>query len=181
MEGRTGSDSDTRTKNCIFAAIRSNKGLKNVEIRRFMIRHTNKDVHLAYLNIDKEAEKIAGKNASDWIEVFLKGANLIEPTCYPVKIDFVSRIDATDQNTKGVNECAKQTFEAENHIEIKHMKWLGRPKESAACGSVVAKLDSREQVEKLFWMQAKGEEIFIFGSMFKVEKFYEKKKPAICH
>lgn len=57
MEGRTGPDSNARTKNRIFAAIRSNEGLENVEIRRFMIRHTNKDVHLAYLNIDRKGSE----------------------------------------------------------------------------------------------------------------------------
>lgn len=181
MEGRTGPDSNTRTKNRIFAAIRSNEGLEDVEIRRFMMRHTNRDVHLAYLNIDKEAAKVARIHASEWIEVLLKGAKLIVSTWYPVKIDFVSKIDAIDQNTKGVSEYAKQTFEEENGVEIKQMKWLGRSKEGAACGSVVAKLDSRELVEKLFRMQAKGEEIFMFGSMIKVERFYEEKRPTMCH
>lgn len=83
--------------------------------------------------------------------------------------------------TKGVREYAKQTFEEENGIEIKQVKRLGRPKESATYGSVGAKLGSRELVEKLLRMQAKGEEIFMFGSMVKVKRFYEKKRPTTCH
>jgi hypothetical protein len=55
--------------------------LENVEIRRFMIRHTNKDVHLAYLNIDKEAEKVARKHASEWIQ------SCLWMECYSTPVD----------------------------------------------------------------------------------------------
>ena len=57
-EGRTRTNLMTRTKNRILAAIRSNEGLDKVVLNQFIIRHTNKDVHLAYFKIDKEAEKV---------------------------------------------------------------------------------------------------------------------------
>jgi hypothetical protein len=45
-----------------------------------MIRHTNKDVYLAYFKIDKEAEKIVRAYIDEWINMFLKGAKLIKAT-----------------------------------------------------------------------------------------------------
>lgn len=58
-EGRTGVNLITRTRHRILAAIRSDEGLGDVVLNQFKIRHTNKDVHLAYFKIDKQAEKIA--------------------------------------------------------------------------------------------------------------------------
>lgn len=47
-EGYTSIALMIRTKNRILAAIRSNEGLDNVALTRFIIRHTNEDVYLAY-------------------------------------------------------------------------------------------------------------------------------------
>ena len=76
-DGCTGANLMARTKNRIIAAIRSNEELDKVVLNQFMIRHTNKDVHLAYFKIDKEAEKIARAHADGWIDMFLQGAKLI--------------------------------------------------------------------------------------------------------
>jgi len=95
-EGYTGTNLMTRTKNRILAAIRSNEGLDQVVLNQFMIRHTNKDVHLAYFKIDKEAEKVARAHVDEWLPMFLKGARLIESTWYPIKVDFIPKIEATD-------------------------------------------------------------------------------------
>jgi hypothetical protein len=45
---RIGANLITRTKNRIMAIIRSNEGLDKVALNQFIIRHINKDVHLAY-------------------------------------------------------------------------------------------------------------------------------------
>ena len=57
-----------------------------------MIRHTEKDVHLAYFKIDREAEKVARANTDNWLDMFLKGARLIESTWYSIKVDFILEI-----------------------------------------------------------------------------------------
>jgi hypothetical protein len=64
-DGRTGANLMTITKNRIMAVIRSNEGLDTVTLNQFMIRHTNKDVHLAYSKIEKEAEKVAREHADE--------------------------------------------------------------------------------------------------------------------
>jgi hypothetical protein len=58
IEGYTRTNLIIRTKNRILAIIRSNDRLDNVVLNRFIIRHTNEDVHLAYFRINKEVEKV---------------------------------------------------------------------------------------------------------------------------
>ena len=149
IEGRTRTNLIIRTKNRILAAIRSNEGLDKVVLNQFIIRHTNKDVHLAYFKIDKEAEKVVRAHVDEWLPMFLKGARLIESTWYPIKVDFVPRIEATDHQTRTISQETREAFAEENEVEVKLMRWLGRPKEYAAYASAVAKLATKEQVEKL--------------------------------
>jgi hypothetical protein len=180
-DGRTGANLMTRTKNRILAAIRSNEGLDKVALNQFMIRHTNKDVHLAYFKIDKEAEKVARAHVDEWLPMFLKGARLIETTWYPVKVDFIPRIEATDQQTGAISQETREAFAEENEVEVKLMRWLGRPKEYAAYASALVKLATKEQVEKLLQKQACGEEVQLFGCMVKVSPFYDNRGPRACY
>ena len=57
IEGYIGPKALSRTRNRIIAGIRSNEGLDIAEIGHFIIRHTNKDVYLAFFKLDREAEK----------------------------------------------------------------------------------------------------------------------------
>jgi hypothetical protein len=79
-DGYIGANLISRTKDRIMAAIKSNEGLDKVVLNQFVIRHTNKDVHLAYFNIDNEAEKVAKVHVDRWRPMFLEGARLIETT-----------------------------------------------------------------------------------------------------
>lgn len=67
MEGYNGPEAvSKKRKHKTMAATRSNDGLDKVKPDRFIIRHTDKDVHLAYFNIGREAEKIARKHSNEW-------------------------------------------------------------------------------------------------------------------
>lgn len=79
----------------------------------------------------------------------LKGAKLLEPTWYSVEIDFVPKMEATDQEIGGLNDFASKAFSEENRVEVRQIRWLGRPKEHAVFASTVAKLATKEQVSKL--------------------------------
>ena len=180
-DGYTGTQLRTRTKNRIIAAIRSNEGLDTVVLNQFMIRHTNKDVHLAYFKIDKEAEKVARAYVDEWIPMFLEGARLIESTWYPIKVDFIPKIEATDHQTGAISQETRDAFAEENEVEVKMMRWLGRPKEHAAYASAVAKLATKEQVERLLQRQADGEEVQLFGCMVTVSTFHDNRGPRACY
>ncbi|KAG9801077.1 hypothetical protein KCU95_g27, partial [Aureobasidium melanogenum] len=149
----------------VLDIIRSNEGLDDVVLNRFMIRHTNEDVHLAYFKIDKEAEKVARAHVDEWLPMFLKGARLIETTWYPVKVDYIPKIEATDHQTRAISQETREAFAEENEVEVKLMRWLGRPKEHAAYASALVKLATKEQVEKLLQKQALGEDVELFGCM----------------
>lgn len=96
MEGYLDHEALSRTRSRIIAGIRSNEGLDTVQLNHFMIRHTNKNVHLAFLKLDIKAERKARLHAEEWINIFLKGAKLLKPTWYLVKIDFVPKMEATN-------------------------------------------------------------------------------------
>jgi hypothetical protein len=181
MEGYPDHEALSRTRSRIIAGIRSNEGLDTVQLNHFMIRHTNKDVHLASLKLDIEAEKKARLHAEEWINMFLKGAKLLEPTWYPVKIDLVPKMEATDQETGGVNDFASKAFSEENSVEVRQIRWLGRPKAHAAYASTVAKLATKEQVSKLLQDQEEGREITMFGCTVQVSVFQEQRGPRSCH
>ena len=181
MEGYTGPEALSRTRNRIMAGIRSNEGLDTAEIGHFMIRHTNKDVHLAFFKLDREAEKTARLHASEWINMFLKGARLLEPTWYPIKVDFVPRAEATNEETGGVTDYAMQSFSNENGVEARQIRWLGKPKEYASHASTVVKLATKGQANKLLQEQDQGKEITMFGCTVEVSVFREDKGPRACH
>lgn len=121
-EGYTVPEALSRTRNRIMAGIRSNEGLDTAEIRHFMIRHTNKDVHLAFFKLDRDAEKTARLHVSEWINMFLKGARLLELTWYLIKVDFVPRVEATNEETGGVTNHAMQAFSNENGVEASSIR-----------------------------------------------------------
>ena len=181
MEGHQGHDQAGRTKNRIIAAIRSNEGLESVELKRFMIRHTNKDVHLAYFRIGKEAEEVARRHANEWIDTFLKGAKLVDPRWYPIKIDFVPVFAADERDRRRISKHAIESFARENNVEVKRMNWLGEPKPWASHASAVAKLATKEQVERLLALQRDGTEISMFECMVEVSVFFEKNGPRACY
>jgi hypothetical protein len=133
-----------------------------------MIRHTNKDVHLAFFKLDRDAEETARLHASEWINMFLKGARLLESTWYPIKVDFVPRVEATNEETGGLTDYAMQAFSNGNGVEARQIRWLGKPKEYACHASTVVKLATKEQVNKLLQEQDQGKEITMFGCTVEV-------------
>jgi hypothetical protein len=181
MEEHQGHDQVGRTKSRIIAAIRSIEGLETVELKRFMIRHTNNDVHIAYFRIGKEDEKVARRHASEWIDEFLKGAKLVEPRWYPIKIDFIPTFAADEHDKRRISKEAIDAFSRENDVEVKRMNWLGEPKPRASHASAVAKLATKEQVERLLARQRDGTEIRLFECMVEVSVFFEKNRPRACY
>ena len=170
-----------QTANRIKAAIQSMKGLEKMESTRFSIRHTNQDVHLAYLRMSREVETIARTHANEWIHRFLEGAKLIDPKWYPIKIDFVSILDTAEQDSRRISKEAIDAFSEEDEVEAKQMRWLGRSKPNASHASVVARLATQEQVERLLRKKSEGIEVTMFGCTVEVSVFFEENRPRACH
>ena len=162
-----------KTKEKIVKAIRSNKGLAGIPLKEFRIRHTNEDVNLAYFKLPREAEEQVRQNAATWIDKYLRGAKLIEPAWYPVKIDFVDKAYVMDPDTGKVKDSARTAFAKENEVDVKLMRWLGQPKEYAAYASAVVKVATKMQAEKLLQADLEGVDVTIFGCTVKVSQFRE--------
>lgn len=109
----------TRIKNRMMAAFRSNEGLDNVVLNQFMIRQTNKDVHLAYFRIDKEAENVARAHVDEWLPMFLEEARVIESAWYLFKVDFIPKIEATGHQTGAISQETREAFAEENEVDAK--------------------------------------------------------------
>lgn len=77
--------------------------------------------------------------------MFRKGAKLIESTWYPIKMDFVPKMEATDNETGAISQETREVFAEENEVEVNLMRWLGRPKEYAAHASAVANSRQRSR------------------------------------
>ena len=92
-----------------------------MELKRFIIRHTNKDVYLAYFRIKKEAKEIVRKHSSEWIDIYLRGAKLVDPRWYPIKIDFVLIFVADEHDRKRISKEAVEAFIRENEVEVKRI------------------------------------------------------------
>lgn len=178
--GELGRESDlTKTKLRIVQAIRSIEGLANIDLKGFRVRHTNQDVHLAYFKVPKKVANLIRDNSSRWIKTSLKGARLVEPSWYSVKGDFIDKVAAMDPVTGKVGDNAHQAFGKENEVEVKQMRWLGRPKEHAAYASAVVKLACKAQAEKLLLNSEEGT-VLLFGCAVQVQPLEERKGPKAC-
>jgi hypothetical protein len=90
------------------------------------------------------------------IDTFLEGAKLVDPRWYPVKIDFVPIFAADEHNRRKISKEAIEASAKENNVVVKRMNWLGEPKPRASHASAVAKLATKEQVERLLRIQRDG-------------------------
>lgn len=59
------------------------------------------------------------------------------------------KIEATDPEMWVINQGTQEAFSEENDVEVKMMRWLGRPKEYASYASAVAKIATKGQVGRL--------------------------------
>ena len=76
--------------------------------------------------------------------MYLRGAKLVGPRWYPIKIDFVPTFAADEHDRKRISKEAVEAFARENEVEVKRMNWLGEPKPRASHASAVAKLVIKE-------------------------------------
>jgi hypothetical protein len=64
-------------------------------------------------------------------------------------VDFIPKREAIDYETGVISQETREAFTKENEVKVKLIRWLGRLKEYASYASVVVKLVTKEQVEKL--------------------------------
>ncbi|KAJ9624505.1 hypothetical protein H2203_005240 [Taxawa tesnikishii (nom. ined.)] len=174
-------DNDARKMKARLArALNSIQELKTPDVQDFRLWHTNKEVRVIRFRVSKEAEGPFRQNAAAWIHTHFKGARLIGAKWYAVKADWVDKDSVSDPVTGMITEEACREFGEDNDVEVKQMKWLGRPKPGAQFASAVIKVASKEQAEKLLMARLIGKEVTCTGMTVEVSPFEDRRGPVIC-
>ena len=155
-------------------ALRAVEGLSEIDFQDFKMfnRKTSRSVRMV---VTKQEEIIVRRTAESWTAV-IKGARVVPPKWYAVKVDWIEKSLATSSDSPGISESAQQRFGTENGIEVKRMSWLKRPKDEAQFGTAVVKVATKEEAEKLL----RGRPTFGSGSVT-VSPFDERRTPKVCY
>ncbi|TKA79578.1 hypothetical protein B0A49_08190 [Cryomyces minteri] len=105
-------------------ALHSIRGLQQLEVRDFKMRHTSDTVKVIRFLVSK-------------------------PKWYSLKVDWIEKTLAMDTGTSRMSEDAGQSFGQENGVEVCQMKWLRTPKPEAQHASAAVKVATKEDAEKL--------------------------------
>lgn len=71
-------------------------------------------------------------------------------------------------------------FAKENEVQVKQMKWLGRPKDASLYVSTVIKAATKGEAEKLLCAQFQGKDVTLHGLSLKVSPFEIRWGPVAC-
>ena len=81
-----------------------------------------------------------------------------------------------DINSGKVSKSAIERFGVENGVEVCMMRWLGRPRPSGQHASVVVKVATKEDAEKLL----RSDSVSFGGGAIVVSPFEERRTPVAC-
>lgn len=81
-----------------------------------------------------------------------------------------------DINSGKVSKLAIERFGEENGVEVYIMRWLGRPRPSGQHASVVVKVVTKEDMEKLLRIDS----VSFSGGAIVVLPFKERRTPVAC-
>ncbi|KAK7178329.1 zinc knuckle [Paraphaeosphaeria sporulosa] len=81
-----------------------------------------------------------------------------------------------DAESGKVSRSAMERFGTENGVEVCTMRWLGRPRPSGQHASVVIKVATKEEAEKLL----KSASVTFGGGGIMVSPFEERRTPVQC-
>jgi len=81
-----------------------------------------------------------------------------------------------DIDSGKVNKSAMERFGTENGVEVCTMRWLGQPRPSGQHASVVVKVATKEDAEKLL----KSDSVTLGGGGIMISPFEERRTPVAC-
>ena len=131
------------------------QGMSGVErvagtiVKEFRIWRANEGTNVIKFSVDKDREAVVRQTVADRLELALPGARLVGPKWYPVKVDWIEVVLVIDTESGKVSRSAIERFSMENRVEVRTIRWLGRPRPSRQHASVVIKVATKEEVEKL--------------------------------
>jgi hypothetical protein len=81
-----------------------------------------------------------------------------------------------DMDSGKVSKSAMERFRTENGVEVCTMRWLGRPRPSGQHTSVVVKVATKEDAEKLL----ESDSVTLGEGGIMVSLFEERRTPVAC-
>ena len=150
--------------------------LAGTAVKGFRVWRANEGASVIKFSVDKDKEAVVRQTAADWLEPALPGARLVGPKWYPVKADWVEVALAMDAESGKVSRSAMERFGTENGVEVCTMRWLGRPRPSGQHASVVIKVATKEEAEKLLT----SDSVTFGGGGIMVSPFEERRTPVAC-
>jgi len=151
--------------------------LAGVAIKDFRVWRANEGTRVIKFSVDKDKEAAVRQTTADWLDPALPGARLVRPKWYPVKADWIEVALAMDAESGKVSRSAMERFGTENGVEVCTMRWLGRPRPSGQHASVVIKVATKEEAEKLLT----SDSVTFGGGGIMVSPFEERRTPVACY
>ncbi|TKA49944.1 hypothetical protein B0A49_12332 [Cryomyces minteri] len=142
-------DTPPKIRDRLEKGLQSIGGVQDIKLKDFNMWHTNDSVKIIRFVVSKEEEKLIRQYSHEWVPAYLRGARLIGPQWFAIKVDCVDRAFATDASTNKMREDAGQIFGEENGVKVHSMRRLGTPRADAVHASTVVKVDTKEEAERL--------------------------------
>ena len=163
-------------KQAIQQGIDGIERLSGAEIKDFRVWRTNNSASVIKFSVEKNKEAIFRQTTAEWLEPHIPGARLVGPKWHAVKADWIEVPLAMDMNSGKVSKSAMECFGIENGVEVCTMRWLGRPRPSGQHASVVVKVATKEDAEKLL----RSDSVTLGGGGIMVSPFEERRTPVAC-
>jgi hypothetical protein len=152
------------------------EGLARAAVKNFRVWRTNDSASVIKFFVDRDKEAAFRQTTAEWLDTQIPGARLVGPKWYPVKADFIEVTLAMDAESGKVSKSAMERFGMENGVEVCTMRWLGKPRPSGQHASVVIKVATKEEAEKLLH----SDSVTFGGGGLMISRFEERRTPVQC-
>lgn len=179
---RVGQEAADKVANTEAAKQTIQQGMNGVErlvgatVKDFRVWRANDSTSVIKFLVDKDREAAFRQTTAEWLEPHIPGARVVGPKWYPVKADWMEVTLVMDAETGKVSKSAMERFRTENGVEVCMMRWLGRPRPSGQHASVVIRVATKEDAEKLLT----SDSVTFSGGGIMVSPFEERRTPVAC-
>jgi hypothetical protein len=163
-------------KQTITQGMKEVEGLTGAVLKDFQVWRTNNSTNIIKFSVEQDKEPMFRQTTAQWLEPHISGARLIGPKWYAVKADWIEVPLAMDIDSGKVSKSAMERFGIENGVEVCTMRWLGKTRPSGQHASVVIKVSTKVDAERLL---RTGSATFRGGAVI-VSPFEERRTPIAC-
>jgi hypothetical protein len=163
-------------KQAIQQGIDGTERLAGAVLKDFRVWRMNNNASVIKFSVEKDKEAAFRQTTAEWLEPHIPGARLVGPKWHAVKADWIEVSLAMDIDSGKVSRSAMERFGTENGVEVCTMRWLGRPRPSGQHASVVVKVATKEDAEKLL----RSDSVTFGGGGIMVSPFEERRTPVAC-